>query len=318
MHKITAGKKIVILGAGFAGVRAAKILAKFFPGQVTLIDKNDYHLFTPELYELNEKKVKLPVKTKAEFIQKKVEDYHNLDYDYLILAIGAKVNYYNIPGLQENALTFYNLEDIQKLQQVPAGEILIIGGGATGVELAACLAQKLEGEKVKIVDACPQILSNLDENLRKKAEKRLKKLGVEIICSRRLTKVDRDAVFFENGQGLRYNNLIWAGGVMTGQYKVDEYLRVMGETNVFAVGDCSSANPGLIRPAMEQAEVAAQNIKRSVEGKPLVPYEKKSWGIFVPLGDYYALGKIGTIKIAGLLPWLIKKLINYLYKKTYV
>src|SRR3989344_2969452 len=135
------GIKIVILGAGFSGLRAAKILAGYFPGQVTLIDKNNYHLYTPELYELDEKKVKLPLKTRAKFIQKEVGDYHELDYDYLVLATGAKVNYYGIPGLSENALTFKGLEDIEKLRQIPAGEILVIGGGATGVELAAPLAQ---------------------------------------------------------------------------------------------------------------------------------------------------------------------------------
>lgn len=310
-------KKIVILGAGFAGLRAAKVLTGFFPGQVTLIDKNNYHLFTPDLYELDEKRVKLPLKTKSKFVQKAVDDYHNLDYDYLVLATGGKVNYYGIPGLQENAITFYALEDIKKLQQVPAGEILIIGGGPTGVELAAHLARKLEGEKVKIVDAYPQILPDFDESLREKAKKRLEKLGVEIICSCRLVKVESDRVFFENGQSSKYNNLIWTGGVKMGQYKVDECLRVMGETNVFAIGDCSSANPGLIRPALEQAEIAAENIKRSIEGKTLVAYEKKFSGVFVPLGGYYALGKIGTINMSGFLPWLIKKIINFLYIKTY-
>ncbi len=310
-------KKIVVLGAGFAGLQAAKVLNKFFPKQVALIDKRDYHLFTPELYELDEKKVRLPIETKADFIQKEVEDFHNLNYDYLVLATGAKVNYYGIPGLRENALTFYTLEDIKKLQQVPAGEILIIGGGANGVELAAHLAKKLEGEKVKIVEASFQILPDLDEILRKKAQKRLQKLGVEIICSRRLAKVEKDMVFFENGESLKYNNLIWTGGVTTGQYRVDKYLRVIGESNVFAVGSCSSANPGMVRPAMEQAKIAAQNIARTIAGKPPIAYKKKFYGIFVVLENFYALGKIGKIKMSGFPPWLIKKIINFLYKKTY-
>lgn len=309
--------KIVVLGAGFAGLGAAKILAGFFPGNVTLIDKNDYHLFTPDLYELEEARVKLAVKTEAKFIQREVADYKSLDYDYLVLAAGAKVNYYGIPGLQENALTFYRLGDIDKLKKVPAGEILIIGGGATGVELAAKLAQRLDGEKVKIVDARPCILPDFDESLRKKAQKRLEILGVEVICGLRLARVDKYTAFFENGQSLKYNNLIWTGGVITGQYKVDQYLRLIGENNVFAIGDCSSANPGMIRTALEQAEIAAENIKRSIESKSLVSYKKRDWGVFVPLGDYYALGKIGRIKMSGWLPWLIKKLINFTYKITY-
>lgn len=312
------GRRIVVLGAGFAGFQAAKILAKFFPDQVILIDKNNYHLYTPLLYKLDEKKVKLPIKTPARFVQKEVDDYHQLDYDYLVLATGAQVNYYGIPGLKENALTFKNLQDIKKLQEVPAGEILIVGGGTTGVELAAELTFRLKGEKIKIVDACPQILPNLDESLRRKAEKRLKKLGIEILCSYRLTKVEEGKVFFESGQTFKFDNLIWTGGVIMGRYKVDEYLRIEGEENVFAVGDCASANPGIIRPALEQAKVAAKNIKNSIEGKPLVAYRKRFWGIFVPLGCCYTLGKIGKIKMAGFLPWLIKNTINFIYKKTYV
>ena len=61
----------------------------------------------------------------------------------------------------------------------------------------------------------------------------------------------------------------------TGRYEVDKYLRVIGENNVFAVGSCSSANPGMIRPAMEQAKIVAQNIVRTINGKPLIAYKKK-------------------------------------------
>lgn len=310
-------RKIVVLGAGFAGMRCAKVLSKYYPNQVTLIDKNNYHLYTPLLYEFNEKEVKLPIKTKAQFVQKEVDDYQNLDYDYLVLATGAEINYYNIPGLEENALTFKTLEDLKKLRKVPSGEILIIGGGMTGVELACELAIKLKDEKIKIVDACPQILPNFDAGLRGKAEKRLKSLDIEILTDHCLERVEKDTVFFKDNKSLKFNNLIWTGGVKLGKYKVDEYLRMEGRENVFAIGDCASASPGMIRPALEQAEITALNIKNSYEGKPLITYQPKFRGIFIPLGGYYGVGKIGKIKMAGRLSWLIKKIINYIYIKTY-
>lgn len=312
-----ANMRIVVLGAGFAGLRCAEVLEKFFPGQVTLIDKNDYHLYTPLLYELDEAKVKLPIRTKANFLKQEVGDWRQLDYDYLVLATGAEVNYCGIPGLEKNALAFKTLRDIQKLKEIPAGEILIIGGGATGAELAAELAIKLIGEKITIIDAASNILTNLSEKLRKKAEKRLKSLGIEIMCGRRLKEVKDKTVFFDNGEAMAFNNLIWTGGVKLGQYKVDEFLQVVGENNVFAVGDCASANPGLIRPGLWQAELAAKNIKRSIEGKKLASYAPKTLGVVVPLGGCYALAEIGIIKLAGLSAWLIKKIINFLYKRTY-
>lgn len=318
--KIMAGKsnnKIVVLGAGFGGLRCAKILSRFFPNQVTLIDKNDFHLFTPDLYELDEKKVKLPFGAKINFIQKEIADYRQLDYDYLVLATGSETNYYNIPGLKENALSFKNLGDIKRLKEVPAGEISIIGGGVTGVELAAELAVKLVGEKIKLIEGSSCILSSLEEKLRIKTEKRLKKLGIEILCGYHLNKVEPGRIFFENGEVFKFDNLIWTGGVVVGKRKVDANLQVEGEKNVFAIGDCASANPGMIRSALEQAEVAAENIKRSVEGKPLVIYRPKFSGIFIPLGGYYAIGKIGRMSLAGWSAWLIKKIINFLYKISY-
>lgn len=310
-------KKIVVLGAGFAGLRCAKILSRFFPKQVILIDKNNYHLFTPELYEFNEAKVKLPIKIKAEFIQKEIADYHELDYDYLVLATGAETNYYNIPGLKENALIFKNLADIEKLEKIPAGKIFIVGGGVTGVELAAELAVKLEGERIKLIEGSSCILASLEEDLRLKTERRLRKLGVEILCGYHLNKVEPGKIFFENGEILNFDNLVWTGGVKPGEYKVDERLMVQGEKNVFAIGDCASANPGMIRPALEQAEIAAINIKNSVKGKPLAVYRLKFSGIFIPLGGCYAVGKIGKIKLAGWSAWLTKEIINIIYKKTY-
>ncbi|MBI2042102.1 MAG: FAD-dependent oxidoreductase [Candidatus Nealsonbacteria bacterium] len=317
MHNKIAQKKIVILGAGFAGLRCAKILEGFYPGQVTLIDKNNHHLYTPELYELKEKRVKLPITAKAEFLQKEVADWRRLDYDYLVLAVGAQTNYYNIPGLKDNALTFKNLEDIERIRKISAGDISIIGGGVTGVELAAQLAIKLEGERIKLIEGSPCILSNLEESFKIKVERRLKKLGIDILCDYRLNKVEPGRIFFENGEILKFDNLIWTGGVKMGEYKVDKYLRADGEKNVFAVGDCASVNPGMIRPALEQAEIAAMNIKNSIEGKPLVIYQPKFRGIFIPLGGYSAAVKIGKMKMLGFLPWLIKELVNFLYKKTY-
>ena len=244
-------------------------------------------------------------------------DYHNLDYSYLVLATGADINYHHIPELKQNGLVCKTLRDIKMLKQIPSGDIIIIGGGVCGVELAAQLALMLKDENIKIFEARSRILPDLDAGLRKKAEQRLRKLGVEIFTNRRLQKVEKDKIIFGNNQILHFDNLIWAGGLNLGRYKVDKYLQVKGEENVFAIGDCASALPGMIRSALDQAKIAALNIKNSINSQPLVAYKPKFKGIVIPLGGWQAIGKVGKIKVSGFIAWLIKKSINFIYIKTY-
>ncbi|MBI5621747.1 FAD-dependent oxidoreductase [Candidatus Falkowbacteria bacterium] len=311
--------KIVVVGAGFAGLRCAKVLCRYYPGQVTLIEEKDHHLYWPMLYKLQAGEAKMRITTSARVVQQRVENYHTLDYDYLVLATGSTVSYYGIPGLPENALVLRSVEDAARIEALPDEDAIIVGGGVTGVELTAELVTMFANKNITLAEACPQLLPGLaDDRVRRIVTRRLQRLGVKIILGHRLQQVDRGSLIFDNGHRLSFKGLIWAGGVMLGQYPVNQYLQVAGEANVFAIGDCSSAQPGMIESALRQADTAAANIKNLIAGRSLQVYRPRHFGIVIPLGGRYAVAKVGPLVFSGQFAWFLKKLIHWYYKKIYV
>jgi len=230
-------RKIVILGAGFGGLRAALRLGRFikkhqFDDQydLTLVDRNGYHTYTPTLYEIattpqsvaNHIDLKsittFPIKEivknlPVRFVQSEITEINilakevrlideRLAFDYLILAIGVEPDFHNIPGLRENALPFKTFLDSIRLRDqlsiVAVAEatphILIGGGGATGVELAGELKMRLPGAKVTIIESGDSILKTFDETMIARAKKRLEKLGVDYLENAQIISADPSAI----------------------------------------------------------------------------------------------------------------------------
>ncbi|MBI2592710.1 MAG: NAD(P)/FAD-dependent oxidoreductase [Candidatus Colwellbacteria bacterium] len=256
------GKKIVILGAGFGGLHAAMVLGKKIGrrNEVILIDRNPYHTYTPTLYEIatTSKEVAnlvdlksivtfpiaeilkgMPVGfTEAEIkeLDLKGGDIHlddgqKLKYDFLIIALGAETNYFNIPGLKENSLDLKSFNEAVKIRDtvwnlIDGGnknvKILIGGGGSTGVELAGELQQWLcefdKGHKkcfaeVKIIEAGPSILNGFPKTVVEKVMRRLARLAVEVITNEAIKEVAKKEVLLNSGKKIPFDVLIWAGGV---------------------------------------------------------------------------------------------------------
>ncbi len=295
-------KRIVILGAGFGGLRAAIVLGKRSRElrnkgyQITLIDKNNYHTYTPLLYEISttskETANYLDLKSVTtypvegvllgfpiEFIQAEVNnidlpdkkislsDGREIDYEYLLIALGAETNFFDIPGLEENALTLKSLNDALKIRDTvwemiegaatdEAVDIVIGGAGSTGVELAGEIQEwisqmRKEGHRcrtsVTLVDAAPTLLNGFELKIIKRATARLKKLGTNILAEERVTEVENGKVYLTSGRIVSYDVLIWTGGVNANSLIEKLPLKKEKQGRVAVGGEllCALENPDL-------------------------------------------------------------------------
>ncbi|HHV99579.1 MAG TPA: NAD(P)/FAD-dependent oxidoreductase [Clostridiaceae bacterium] len=259
-------KRVVIVGAGYAGVEAALALNKMKKKDsvdITLIDKNNYHTLLTEIHEVagnrvSEEAVRIPLDRifkftdvnvvcdkidKFDFENNKVaSDKNEYHYDYLILAIGSKPNFYGIPGLEEHAFTLWSFEDAVKIREhikkcflLAAQEkdeqerkkllTFVVGGaGFTGVEMIGELAHwsrdlarkhNIDRKEIRLIilDVLPRILNTLDEKIAEKTHRYLeKKLGVEVMLNTGVEEVTSEG--FSTGDNfIKTKTLIWAAGI---------------------------------------------------------------------------------------------------------
>lgn len=260
--------RIIILGGGYGGVEAAKLLHKRYKRrkdvEITLIDKNPYHTLMTELHEVagsrvepesvqfsfrrifSGKRVNVVVDTidDIDFQNRKlISETDEYEYDYLVLGVGAEPEYYGIPGIQDHAYTLWSLEDalairehIEEQFRKAARErdpeerkkmltFAVAGAGFTGIEMAGelmehrsrlCLEYGFDEEEVRIIviEMMSDILPILPEKLKRKAEKYLKKHGVEILLESPITEGAPDYVEISNEEKIPTETLIWTAGVM--------------------------------------------------------------------------------------------------------
>lgn len=294
-------KSIVILGAGFGGLRAAlkigrslkrfKLQDKY---QILLIDRNDHHTYTPLLYEVattsketanlyelhslathsvSEIVANLPVN----FIRAEVDSLdlaggsvrlkggENITYEYLIFALGSETNYFNVPGLKENALPLKTFQDAIQVRdriwnlsmtgKTPL-RIIIGGAGSTGIELAGEL-KAWSGELVKellhsklevtLVEGAPTILPGFDSRIVSSAEKRLKKLGIETITKETISSITADELTLGSGKKVSFDVFIWTGGVKGSSVLTNMPLKTeaRGRVEVMSEMECLPQSPDL-------------------------------------------------------------------------
>lgn len=382
---------ILILGGGFGGIRAALDLEKKLKDKanITLVDKNGYHLFLPALYEVAsafgikkdpfavrlKKSICIPYSTifegkDIEFIQAEVTgidiqakkvfaDSRVLEYDYLVVALGSQTNDFGVPGVKEYACQFKSIDDAlmvnKKLEEAvlkssasyPA-RIFICGGGFTGVELAAelsCCARSLarvnklkhKSHTITLFEAGPKILPMIQEEKRQHLLRRLTKLGVAVMENSPIEGVSSDHIKLKNGQGFEGDIIVWTAGVKanetlknvpglplaaSGKIIVDDFLRVKGPENIFAIGDnvefidpkTQRPIPALAYVANDQGKVAAGNLANALEERPLKKY-KPFYSVWVaPAGGKYAIAHLWNgIHVTGFLGWIVRQMIDLRY-----
>ncbi len=373
---------IVVVGAGFGGLAAVARL-KRLPVRITLIDKRNYHLFQPLLYQiatatLNPADIATPirslfkpdgnvrvVKGEVSAIDAKAKtltygggelDNQELVYDKLVLATGASHSYFGKDEWGAFAPGLKTVEDgvavrgsiLEAFEQAEASNdpervkrlltFVVVGAGPTGVELAGAIAElaKINVERefrtidpssarVILVQSGPRVLPAFPEELAEKAAASLEKLGVEIRTGGRVTEIAARHVMIGDDTKIETETVLWAAGVTaspagkwlgaecdrSGRVLVDEWLRVKGQADVFAIGDTAGSSawngdpvPGLAPAAKQAGAYVGRLVEAELLGKQSPgPFEYKHQGSLATIGRKSAVADFGAFKLSGALAW---------------
>jgi NADH dehydrogenase len=280
-----------------------------------------------------------------------LEDGSEVRYDYLVLAAGSVNHYFghddwavHAPGLKTlgdaleiraRILNAYEQAERASDPRIRAAWLtfIVIGGGATGVELAGTLAEiarhTLRGEfrridpasaRVVLVEGSDRVLPPYTPDLSEKARRQLERLGVTVWLGRRVTSVDANGVTM-GAERLEAKTVIWAAGVTSsplartlgvpvdraGRIPVAPDLSVPGHPEVFVVGDLAALEgvPGIAPAAKQMGRHAAINIRRTLEGKTCLPFRYRDYGQLATIGRNAAVAMMGKLRLSGYPAWLL-------------
>jgi NADH dehydrogenase len=364
-----AAVRVVVVGAGFGGLSAMKALARS-GAQVTLVDRNAYSTFQPLLYQvatagLAPSDVAYPLRAvarrKAARFRRGVlagadlanrtialADGGSVGYDYLILATGVSAAFFGITGAAENCFSLYTRRDAIVLRnqliadleqrslpgQAAGLAVTIVGGGATGIELAGTLADLRNialpaafpdvdpaGLHLRLIEQAPSLITPFASGLRDYAHRQLQARGVEVRLGTGISAVSAHSVRLADGADLASDITVWAAGVSApelvtglglptghgGRVITDPDLRVRGQDRVFAVGDVALIDgqplAQLAQPAIQQGRHAAAQIRRLMAGQPTVAFRYHDKGTMATIGRRSAVVQLRHLRFRGALAW---------------
>jgi NADH dehydrogenase len=371
--------RVVIVGAGFGGLWAAKTLANAAV-EIVVIDRENYHLFQPLLYQvatagLSPADIAAPIRgivgayrnvtvllgeiVGVDVLARAVaiRGGRHVPYDYLVLATGARHAYFGHDEWELLAPGLKRIEDATEIRrrillaferaesEADADErrrlmnIVIVGGGPTGVELAGAIAELARRALAKdfrnidprvtriiLVEAGPRLLPSFPEDLSKDALRRLEKLGVEVRLGTAVTSIDSSGVTTGPAR-IDSRTVIWAAGVAAspaghwigakcdrvGRIEVDRDLSVPGHPEIFAIGDTALALdadgkplPGIAPVAKQQGRYVGNLIKARLHGAERTePFHYRNYGNLATIGRKAAVIDFGWIHLRGLVAWVI-------------
>ncbi len=365
---------VVILGGGFGGLQTALRLSQFpWPDdarpKIVLIDQNSHFLFLPLLYELVTHELEtweiappfseLLANTQIKFRQATVQsidleqqqvalnDGQTVPYDRLVLALGSETPLDIVPGAAEYALPFHSVSHAHQLQDrlrlLEASDkdkirVAVAGGGASGVELACKLADRLgQRGQIRLIERADRILQQSPDYNRTAAQKSLDQRGVWIDLEttiRQITETELVLVYKDQEDTISVDLVLWTVGnaiapsiralpvqhTPNGRIITDVTLQVTEHPKIFALGDladCRDANqtvvPTTAQSAIQQADCVAWNVWASLNQRPLLPFRYTHLGEMLTLGtDTAALAGLG-LTLDGPFAYLARRLI-YLYR----
>ena len=350
--------RVLVLGGGFAGIGAAHKL-KGSEAEVVVVDKHDYHTFQPLLYQvatglLEQPAVGHPIRdlfhkqanvrihqdrvTAIDLDARQVEfaELEPLAYDYLVLGLGAEVNFFGVEGAAEHAFPLYTLTDAVRLKDhvlttwesadrkhelVDDGalNVVVVGGGPTGVETAGALAELYNGvfkkdypdvpegaATITLVEAGPEIFPMFKPDIREYTVEALEKRGVAVQTGDVVESIAPTRVKLKSGAELAAHTLVWGAGLQGNKLVqslglelgrgnrigVDEELRVPSHPEVYAVGDVAAINdakskqvlPQLGSVALQSGEHAGKTIANRIAGKETKPFRYRDKGTMAAIG----------------------------------
>lgn len=376
-------KRVVIVGGGLGGLRLAEDLYGSGM-QVVLIDKNNFHQFPPLIYQIasagiDPSSISFPFRQ----IFRKRKDFYfrmaearmvdsekkilqtsigKIDYDYLVLAAGATTNFFGNKNIEEWAIPMKTVPEAMGLRNALLSNferaltcateeerqellnVVIVGGGATGVEIAGALAEMrryvipydypdMDSSLMHIylIEAGDRLLAGLSQESSQKAYEFLKSMGVDIQFGKMVTDYRDHKVIMKDGTEIPTRTFLWVSGIranaMPGideshmgrgfRFKVDEYNRIPGVEDVFAIGDqClqtsdaayPNGHPQVAQVAIQQAKNLAKNLKlinQGVDSSELTAFRYKNLGSMATIGRNKAVVEIGKFRSQGFFAWVL-------------
>lgn len=376
-------KRVVIVGGGLGGLRLAEDLYGSGM-QVVLIDKNNFHQFPPLIYQIasagiDPSSISFPfrqifrkrkdfyfrmaearmVDTEKKILQTSIG---KIDYDYLVLAAGATTNFFGNKNIEEWAIPMKTVPEAMGLRNALLSNleraltcateeerqellnVVIVGGGATGVEIAGALAEMrryvipydypdMDSSLMHIylIEAGDRLLAGLSQESSQKAYEFLKSMGVDIQFGKMVTDYRDHKVIMKDGTEIPTRTFLWVSGIranaMPGideshmgrgfRFKVDEYNRIPGVEDVFAIGDqClqtsdaayPNGHPQVAQVAIQQAKNLAKNLKlinQGADSSELTAFHYKNLGSMATIGRNKAVVEIGKFRSQGFFAWVL-------------
>ena len=254
----------------------------------------------------------------AEARRVELADGASVDYDYLVVALGSDTAFYGIPGMADRAHTLKSLDDALAIHEdvVEAGEaasrndparVVVGGAGLSGIQTAGEVAELRDVEglpiEISLVEALEEVMPGFDADVQRRVRRLLRERGVEVFTDDPVTEAGPDAIHFDERDSMPYDVFVWTGGI-TGRdalsetavendherLNTDRTFRT-SDDRVFAVGDAAvvdldgGAAPPTAQAAWDAASVAAANVARAIDGRPLEEWSYEDKGTLVSVGE---------------------------------